>query len=80
MSLTPLQLCLSAALLHVPCPGCGMTRATIALLSGNWSGALALHPLSVVVAPLVAFFAIDHAARYIWSGSASPPPARWRDV
>jgi hypothetical protein len=42
--------CLSRRLLHIPCPGCGMTRAFAHLAKGEWGGALALHPLAPVVA------------------------------
>jgi hypothetical protein len=80
LCLLPVQLCLSAALLHIPCPGCGMTRATLALLRGDWSAALAFHPLSVLVAPLAAVLAIEHAARYIRSGRVFAPSAPWRDL
>ena len=43
-------ICLSRRLLHLPCPGCGMTRAFAHLAKGEWSAALRDHPLSVVVA------------------------------
>jgi hypothetical protein len=42
--------CLSRRLFHLPCPGCGMTRAFAHLAKGEWSAALALHPLAPVVA------------------------------
>ena len=32
--------------LGVPCPGCGLTRGTLALLGGHPSAALAAHPLA----------------------------------
>ena len=35
----------------IPCPGCGLSTATIWLLSGNWQDAMAMHPL----APLALF-------------------------
>ncbi|MBN2195143.1 MAG: DUF2752 domain-containing protein [Polyangiaceae bacterium] len=43
--------CPTAGLLGVPCPGCGLGRATFALLSGEFRTALALHPLVFVVVP-----------------------------
>jgi hypothetical protein len=75
-----MQLCLSATVFHVPCPGCGMTRAMLALLQGDGAAALAFHPLSIVVVPLAGVFAVEHAARYIGTGRVFAPPARWRDV
>jgi hypothetical protein len=46
--------CPTALLFGVPCPGCGLTRATLALLHGDVAGALRLHPLAPVLAPLFA--------------------------
>jgi len=43
-------LCLSRRLLHLPCPGCGLTRAFAALAKGEWAAALRLHPLAPVLA------------------------------
>jgi hypothetical protein len=52
--------CPTASLLGVPCPGCGLTRATLALLRGDWRGALHLHPLVPLLAPL--YFGLIGAA------------------
>ena len=43
-------LCLSRRLFHLPCPGCGLTRALASLAKGEWSAALRLHPLAPVLA------------------------------
>lgn len=32
---------------HIRCPGCGMTRALLALLAGNWRLSLAWHPMLI---------------------------------
>jgi hypothetical protein len=48
------SICLLRRLFHLPCPGCGMTRAFAALAKGDWSAAVALHPLApVLLAELV---------------------------
>lgn len=41
--------CSIAATFHRPCPGCGLTRATLLLLHGHVRASLALHPLAVPV-------------------------------
>ena len=41
----------------IPCPGCGLTRAIVALLEGDWQSALTLHayaPIFVVAIVLIA--------------------------
>ena len=46
--------CPVALLLKIPCPGCGLTRATRLALHGDLAGATHLHPLWFVVLPAVA--------------------------
>jgi len=46
--------CPFAGLFHLPCPGCGLGRATRELLAGDVDAAIAFHPLAPVVVPLVA--------------------------
>ncbi len=49
--------CMFARLAHTPCPGCGSTRAVIALLHGDLHGVLRYNPLGPAVAVLVGIFA-----------------------
>ncbi len=58
-------ICPFAVLTHHPCPGCGMTRATLALMQGHFSHAIRVHPLSPVVAPLVGFIGAEASIRYV---------------
>jgi hypothetical protein len=44
--------CPMAAMLGIPCPGCGLTRATLAAVQGDLQQALALHPLVFLVTPI----------------------------
>lgn len=43
-------ICLSRRLFHLPCPGCGMTRALAHHAKGEWSAAVRDHPLAPVLA------------------------------
>lgn len=72
-------LCPFAALTHTPCPACGMTRATLALLSLDPARALSLHPLVVVVAPLFALATFLGAKSFVTEGEVrfSRPFARF---
>lgn len=51
--------CPFALALHLPCPGCGLSRACLALVHGQWSHALALHAFApvAILAGLVALAA-----------------------
>lgn len=39
----------------VPCPGCGMSRATVALLRLDFAAALRYHPMVFVLPPVVLY-------------------------
>jgi hypothetical protein len=75
-----LPLCPFALLTHHPCPGCGLTRATVALAQGHLGEALHFHPLSPVLAPLVlgalAFNAVSYVRKGRWS-AAEGIQGRW---
>lgn len=45
--------CPSKMLLHIPCPGCGMTRATISFIQGNILQAIRFNPNSIILIPLL---------------------------
>lgn len=50
LGLLPFTTCLVKLLFHVPCPGCGMTRASLALLRGDLRASLAWHPVAAPAA------------------------------
>lgn len=57
----------------VPCPGCGMTRASIALARGDLGGALELQPLALLVVPLLVAVALAPAwSHRQWRRLGSP--------
>lgn len=51
-------LCPMRHVFGIPCPGCGLTRATESLLVGDFAVALAHHPLVPVVLPVVAWMIV----------------------
>lgn len=57
--------------LGLPCPGCGLSRASVALLHGQWREALLIHPFVV----LVPAFLVAAAA-----GALLPAPLRRRSA
>jgi uncharacterized protein DUF2752 len=73
-------LCPFAILTRHPCPGCGLTRGTLALLHGHLGEALRFHPLVPVVSPLVALVlgwnALSYVRRGRWS-AAEGAQGRW---
>ncbi len=74
------RVCPFAIVTGHPCPGCGLTRATVALLQGHLAEALHLHPLSVVVSPLFAGMFAYNALVYVREGrwaAAEGVQGRW---
>jgi hypothetical protein len=60
-----LPLCPMAGVLGVPCPGCGLTRATLALCHGDLRQAIHLHPLVPVIAPVFIAAVLSAAFGYV---------------
>lgn len=52
-------ICPMHQMLGIPCPGCGMTRATVDLLELHFADAWHMHPLVFVVVPVVGWTALS---------------------
>lgn len=76
----PFPLCLTARVLHVPCPGCGLSRASVALARGHVREALALHPLVLVLAPAALAVVLHEALAYVTGRRLALPPALARAI
>lgn len=63
-----LPICPTAVVFRVPCPGCGLTRATLALASGDVAAASALNPLALLVCPLFVGATVYGVVRYVRRG------------
>jgi len=64
--------CPTALFFGIPCPGCGLTRATLALLHGDVGTALRLHPLVLVLTPLFAYALGVSLVDYVRGVPAAP--------
>lgn len=71
LGLLEFSVCPFANLTGHPCPGCGLTRAAFALVRLDFDRALALHPLSPLLVPLVCALGLEAAGRYAL-GADSP--------
>src|SRR5262245_34155251 len=56
LAIVDAPLCPTRFLFGIPCPGCGLTRATFAMLTLDWAGVWRFHPLAPVLAPVVLWF------------------------
>ncbi len=63
-------ICPSRILLGVPCPGCGLTRASSAMVSGELGAMLRFHPLAPLVTPLVLF--VIGRSILVYAGAIDP--------
>jgi Protein of unknown function (DUF2752) len=69
-----LPICPTAALLGIPCPGCGLTRATLALCHGDLRGALRLHPLVLLISPIFIWAVTSAALGFVRGPRPNPKP------
>lgn len=51
--------CPVMALFHIPCPGCGMTRALKCLLRGDLAASFAMHPMLLTTPVLFLYYLKD---------------------
>jgi hypothetical protein len=73
--------CMMRVAFHVPCPTCGMTRATRLIAHGDVAGATQMHPLWFLVLPLAMGIIVLELEGYVrtgrWGGAARIPALRW---
>ena len=75
LTLADLPICLTAALTGLPCPGCGLSRAGEALVSGDLVTAMQFNPLAPLIVPIAAVGFVHGAVRYVVFGRTNY--ARW---
>ena len=68
-------LCYTNRLFHLYCPGCGLSRATEALLRGEVLASLTAHPFALLAVALAAYYEIALALRACGRGRVSATPA-----
>lgn len=62
--------CLFALIFRTPCPSCGATRASLALLHGDLHGVLRYNPFGPVAAALIAVLAVQAVLSFAMHGDA----------
>jgi hypothetical protein len=67
-TLLRIPFCPTALVLRTPCPGCGLTRATWAMLGGDFAAAMAIHPLAPLVSPMFVGLFAYLGGRYVATG------------
>lgn len=51
--------CLFRHFFHIPCPGCGMTRALVSLATGHVAAAVSYHPMVFSLPLLFVYYIFD---------------------
>ncbi len=74
--LSDLPLCPTKNLLGLPCPGCGLTRATTAMVSLSFEDMWHYHPLAPIIAPLVLVFFVRAGLKAIGRPPKFDPMAK----
>ena len=75
--LTDTPFCPLALFAGIPCPGCGLTRATLALLHGDVHTALRFHPLVPVLTPLFGAALLRATYDYVRGPGHTARPSAW---
>jgi len=68
------RVCVFARVTGKPCPGCGMTRATVSLARGEVAEAMKLHPLSPVASPVLGGLLVLACVGYVVRGHTGIRP------
>lgn len=63
-----IPLCPFAIVTRHPCPGCGLTRAGVALLQGHLDEAFHWHPLVIPIVPIVGVIVLQGVYNYVRHG------------
>lgn len=61
--------CGFARMFHVPCPGCGSTRAMLALATGDLHGLVRFNPLAPFMTALIVALALQALASVLATGT-----------
>ena len=77
ITVSGLPICPMAGVLGIPCPGCGLTRATLALAHGDFQRAFSFHPLVFVLAPLFIAAVSNTALEYVRGPSPRRTATPW---
>lgn len=74
-----IPVCPMANLTGLPCPGCGLTRASLACFHGHFGDAARLQPLVFFATPMVGVCSVLAAHSWLKRGKVRfpPPVARW---
>jgi hypothetical protein len=68
LMLAGVPLCPFALVTRQPCPGCGLGRATFAMLRGDFGEAMHVHPLAPLLVPVIVVALGYNAALYVRRG------------
>ena len=63
---TSIIVCPSKLVFHIPCPGCGVTRATLLFLHGHIKEAFFFNPNVVFAIAFLVFFPIGIVTDIVW--------------
>jgi hypothetical protein len=71
--LTKVPLCPVSSVVHHPCPGGGLTRATLHAAHFDLAAAWSMHPFAFALSPLLLVAAVFATSSYLRDGDARLP-------